>query len=339
MRKTERQKQNKIRLEEDQKFQLRSEVLKREFPRPFKVNGAFSKPLKEIEAMPQDDASLILVAQELIKHEMVMMMTNDAIQYPSKQVRPPTKINPQSWKFEQFSDQEIKQAKKMLDREVATLTKAFGVPSDSEFSSTWQQAHSDLVYLPHIKKYTLNSMIKTDVDKMRAVKHQFDVVKQDFKRQNKKAKNSEKPLGVYLGGYFKVAETKEKSIHDLRKKISQTRTELECFSMLRQNEALAIPQRVEALKQAGDEQHKQESQLQTIFANLVAKKTELMQLYNAQLQAKEQQHQQQHQQQQQQQQQEQPSASTTTTTATTTTATSSAVGEEEVMDGETPKTT
>jgi len=171
----------------------------------------------------------------------------------------------------------------LLDREATVLSKSLGVCSDGEFSSTWQQCNEDLVYLPHVKKYTLNSMIKNENDnKVRAFKHQFDLVKQDFKRQNKRAKNAEKPLSVYLGGYFKVAEAKEKSIHELQKKIAQTRIELECFKILKDNETLAVPQRIEGLKREVEEQHKQESQLQSTFANLIAKKSEVLELLGAQ---------------------------------------------------------
>jgi hypothetical protein len=72
----EKHNREKKRAEEEYRLSLRSEVLKSGLPRPFKVNGAFSKPLKEIEAMPRDDSNLLLVAQELIKHEMVMVRIN-----------------------------------------------------------------------------------------------------------------------------------------------------------------------------------------------------------------------------------------------------------------------
>ena len=125
------------------------------------------------------------------------------------------------------------------------LNKTFGTYTDADYAETWLHCQDDLVYLPHVKKYTLNSMIKSENDKIRAVKHQFDVVKVDFKRQNKKAKALEKPVSVYLGGYQKVAETKEKAIHELRKKIAQIRIEIDCFKMLQANENQAIPQRIE----------------------------------------------------------------------------------------------
>jgi len=283
----ENQKREKFRSEEDRKFQMRSETLKRELPRPFRVNGAFSRTMKEIDVMPRgDDTKLVQIAHELVKHEMVTMMINDAIQYPTKNIRPPAKINPQNWKFDSFSESELKIARKLLDREISTLTKTFGTCNESEYAMTWNQCQEDLVYLPHVKKYTLNSMIKSDHDKIRAKKFLFDLVKLDFKRQYKRAKNLEKPLSIYLGGYFKVAETKEKSIHQFQKKIWDTTLELQCFTMLKSNEDKAILQRTFDLKKRVEEQQKEEAHLQSAFAGLVNKKNDLFTLLQISLNQK-----------------------------------------------------
>jgi len=51
---------------------------------------------------------------------------------------------------------------------------------------------------------------------------------------------------------------------------------------LKDSETQAIPQRIEALKREVEEQHKQESHLQTTFANLIAKKSEFLEILAAQ---------------------------------------------------------
>jgi hypothetical protein len=73
------------------------------------------------------------------------------------------------------------------------------------------------VYLPHVKKYTLNSLIKNDLDKIRAVKHVFDSVKTDFKRQNKKAQALEKPLRCVDGKKIVTEKMTEKNTRTKKK--------------------------------------------------------------------------------------------------------------------------
>uniref|UniRef100_A0A6B2KY67 Uncharacterized protein n=1 Tax=Arcella intermedia TaxID=1963864 RepID=A0A6B2KY67_9EUKA len=258
----------------DQELRLRSQVLRRELPRPYQVNGAFSKPAKEIESMKGKESDLE-IASELIKAEMVSMLTKDAIDYPTKYVRPPKKTG--AFKYDNFTETELKNAKKLLDQEVTEFSKNFGSFSLAEHFETWEKCHEDLVYLPHIKKFTLMSLTKSDPDKIRALQYQYDTIKTDMTKFSKKAKNLATPLQVYLGGYQKVAQEKEQAIHQLHKQISEATLELSSFQLLRKNELLAIPQRIENLKKELENQRQAEVELQTRYANLIKAKNELLQ--------------------------------------------------------------
>jgi len=255
---------------EESEGRLRSQVLRRELPRPYQVNGGFAKTPKEIEAMKGKESDLE-IASELIKVEMVAMMTKDAIDYPTKQVRPPKRTG---FKYDKFSESDLKNAKKLLDKEVSEMAKTLGTFSLEDYATTWERCNDDLIYLPHVKKFTLMSLTKNESDRTRALQFQYDSVKSDLDKQAKKAKSLVNHLQIYFGGYKKVADEKERAIHELHKQIAEARVELSVFTKLRENELLAIPQRIEALKKEVEIQRTEESALQASFANLVRRKHE-----------------------------------------------------------------
>jgi len=269
-----RKQKQKQRAQEETELRLRSQVLRRDLPRPFQVNGGFAKSLKEIDAMKGKESDLE-IASELIKLEMVNMMTQDAIDYPTKNVRPPKKAG--AFKYDKYTETELKNAQKLLNSEVAELSKSLGSFSLQDYALTWERCNEDLIYLPHVKKFTLMSLTKSESDKMRALQFQYDSVKADLEKYAKKCKSLVNPLQVYLGGYQKVATEKERAIHELHKQISEARVELSVFQTLRENELKAIPQRIELLKKEVETQRTEEAALQARFANLVRRKNELLQ--------------------------------------------------------------
>jgi pre-mRNA-splicing factor CDC5/CEF1 len=155
--------------EEDTAFRLRSEVLRRELPRPYQVNSSFAKLPKEIEAMKGKENDLE-IASELIKVEMVTMMTKDAIDFPSKSIKPPNKKN---IKYDKFTESELKSARKLLDLEAEDLEKSHEGISYQDYESTFIKSAEDLIYLPHMKRFSLMSLLKSEVDKTRALQFQY----------------------------------------------------------------------------------------------------------------------------------------------------------------------
>eukprot|EP01125_Pyxidicula_operculata_P011502 TRINITY_DN3766_c0_g1_i1.p1 TRINITY_DN3766_c0_g1~~TRINITY_DN3766_c0_g1_i1.p1 ORF type:complete len:845 (-),score=300.09 TRINITY_DN3766_c0_g1_i1:100-2634(-) len=257
------------------KLKLRSNVLKRVLPRPEKVNVAFAKPMSEIESMIGKESD-VEVASELIKAEIVNMITNDAINFPTKTIRPPKEVEIGKFMFDIFNEDEMNKAKKLISEEVEELTKQLGDYSFDEYNETWSKGYNDLIFVPHVKKYNLKSLTKIENDLIRATQHQFETIQKDIVKANKKVKTLEKQNITYLTGYEKVATSKEKAIVELYQKIAEARVEQECFRSLRENELKAIPARIEFMKQEVDRVKSQETELQRRFANLVAKKNELI---------------------------------------------------------------
>jgi len=148
--------------------------------------------------------------------------------------------------------------------------------SYKDYESTFIRCAEDLIYLPHLKKFSLMSLTKSDVDKTRALQFQYESVKSDLDKQAKKSKNIVNHLQVYLGGYQKVTTDKERTIHELQKQIAEARIELSVFKSLKEKEEKNIPLRLEALKSEVEKQRGQENQLQIRFANSVNRKNQLI---------------------------------------------------------------
>jgi len=279
----ERINMEKKRAKEEEKLKLRSQSLRRGLPRPFKLNPTFAKSNKEIEAMTPKVEGDKDIAAELIKAEMFNMMYHDALEYPSKLVQPPDNIEVASPYYTTYKPEETNAANKLLKNEVNEIKKVTGDFSFEEYEEIWKHCYQDLIYLPHVKKFSLYSMNKSEADKIRAIQFQYDSVNQDLQRQIKKSQNIEKPLQLYLGGYERVAANKEENIHILQKKIAQSRIEKYCFSKMREMELKAIKTRLEKLKAEVAQQQETENQLQLRYANLVKQKNELIELTQSKL--------------------------------------------------------
>jgi len=203
---------------------------------------------------------------------MVTMMSKDSIDFPSKSIKPPNKKN---IKYDKFTESELKSARKQLDAEVEELEKSHGIFSYKDYESTFIRCTEDLIYFPHLKKFSLMSL-KSEADKTRALQFQYESVKSDLDKQAKKSKNIVNHLQVYLGGYQKVTADKERNIHELQKQIAEARIELSVFKSLKEKEEKSIPLRLEALKSQVEKQRTEENQLQIRFANLVNRKNQLL---------------------------------------------------------------
>eukprot|EP01127_Copromyxa_protea_P020528 TRINITY_DN6885_c0_g1_i1.p1 TRINITY_DN6885_c0_g1~~TRINITY_DN6885_c0_g1_i1.p1 ORF type:complete len:808 (-),score=237.76 TRINITY_DN6885_c0_g1_i1:38-2359(-) len=274
-------KQKRLELQQAREAEMeqRSSALKKDLPRPWRVNAGVCKSEKEIEAMPRKTTqALEELATELIKAEIVNLLTHDAVKYPTKEVKPPAKVVPEVFleKFETFDARELRAAKKLVDEEMAQLTKAYGQWSLEEYVETWETCQKDLVYLPHVKKFSLVSKLKSEDAKGKAFQQMYENTVEDMKRWNKKALGVEKKASLYTQGYIKVSDLKENEIFKIRKQIDEAKTELECFKAMKEMEDRALPARIAYWQKRVQTQREQEKELQARYASLVEEKQKLM---------------------------------------------------------------
>jgi len=265
--------------QQDLEMRRRSAVLRRGLPRPFRVNASYGKTAKEIADMPRNtNLALEDLANELIKLELVSLLTHDAIKYPTKEVKPPAKVDPELFLkgFEVFNDRELRDARKMIDEELDLVKESVGSFTTEEFTDTWEAVYKDLIYLPSAKKFGLASHLKSEEAKAKAIQHAYDNTVDDIKKWNKRALGLEKKLGLYNQGYLKVSETKEKEIFKLHQQIDEAKTELHCFKAMKAIEDVAIPHRLQYWQQIVQSQRDQEKSLQERYAERVQHKQSLM---------------------------------------------------------------
>jgi len=203
----------------------------------------------------------------------------DSIEYPSKQIKPPEKINQDVFlkNFEHFDRRELKEAQNLIDEEFKYITNIYGEYDPETFGESWENSFSDMMYIPSRKKFGLVSHVKSEDIRVSSIQHFYDNTIAETKQLSKRVQGIEKKAQVYLGGYLKVAATKEKEIHSLYQQISQQEVELECFNVLRENEENAIINRLAKLKADVQSQRDQEKLAQERFSSLVAEREQLVQ--------------------------------------------------------------
>jgi pre-mRNA-splicing factor CDC5/CEF1 len=259
----ERKKQLELDAIQQKKLRLRSQVLKRNLPRPMRINTDFAKDKATLEKTGATTEELIT---EQIKSEMVNLMIYEAIEFPPVNTKPAAA--PKGFAFEQFEEDELSRADKLLSEEVERMKEAVGELSLEEFEQVWEKAYEDMTFLPDTKKFGLISQSSNNA-KIAAEQYEFEQLKDVMLKENKKAITLEKKINVYHAGYQKKAQALRKSIVDLNEEIATIKLELDAFRELREQEKLAVTQRLEFWTQQVNEQVEQENKLQIRYANLL----------------------------------------------------------------------
>jgi pre-mRNA-splicing factor CDC5/CEF1 len=259
----ERKKQLELDAIQQKKLRLRSQVLKRNLPRPMRINTDFAKDKATLEKTGATTEELIT---EQIKSEMVNLMIYEAIEFPPVNTKPAAA--PKGFAFEQFEEDELSRADKLLSEEVERMKEAVGELSLEEFEQVWEKAYEDMTFLPDTKKFGLISQSSNNT-KIAAEQYEFEQLKDVMLKENKKAITLEKKINVYHAGYQKKAQALRKSIVDLNEEIATIKLELDAFRELREQEKLAVTQRLEFWTQQVNEQVEQENKLQIRYANLL----------------------------------------------------------------------
>ena len=121
-------------------MKLRSQAIQRGLPRPVAVNKGIAS--KE-SALTEVDA--------LIRAELLAMLQNDAVHHPVKGVKPKTATE----EFEQFEEEELKEAAALLVRELEELKSSahYHELVYDEFVRLNEDARVEVIFVPSQQKY------------------------------------------------------------------------------------------------------------------------------------------------------------------------------------------
>ncbi|XP_072035693.1 cell division cycle 5-like protein [Amphiura filiformis] len=277
-------------------LKMRSQAIQRELPRPTEVNASILRP-KEYDA----PMSELQKAEELIKEEMITMLHFDSLKNPvvettRKGEKPASaKTNPavhagylERHPYDQIGSEDIEEAKELLQAEYDVVKQGMGhgnLPLDA-FTQVWEECQSQVLYLPGQNRYT-RANLASKKDRIESAEKKLETNRTYMTREAKRAAKLEKKLKVILGGYQSRALGLIKQLEDISEQQEQGGIELWTFQELKKNEDVAVPKRVESLKEDVKRQTEREKELQKRYSDLMFERDMLStQIERMQLQKK-----------------------------------------------------
>lgn len=242
-------------LEAEARLQQRSQVLKRNLPRPLIVNRDFARNFNATEAVSLDE-----VAKDLIKKEMLALLAHDNAQYPiqNKHFKPPAGST-----TEAIPEEELQAARELLNSEEAVLRQEHGF-SPEEFQRIWDETAEKMVFVPSRKSFELYDSLPP-AQQLEALKTKFDRLKKHLQREASRAKKTEQKVEIYHGGYRNLTQQLSTAITELQEKLDAATVELGCYRELQRLETEGILTRLNFLKKEVARQAEREIELQQTY--------------------------------------------------------------------------
>eukprot|EP00761_Pharyngomonas_kirbyi_P004615 gb/GECH01004620.1/.p1 GENE.gb/GECH01004620.1/~~gb/GECH01004620.1/.p1 ORF type:complete len:763 (+),score=306.82 gb/GECH01004620.1/:1-2289(+) len=244
---------------EEERKKQRSTAIQRELPRPVAPNTdmAIGNQLDKI-----NDPHLL--AEEMLKNEMVSMLQYDCIAYPYGDIVDNEVPDDLVRKMQPISKDEYDEAKTLIDKETK-------VPSSEKWLEEWKQAWDEevdqFIYVPSMKRHIrLDSVSKNQ--NIEGLKHEWKGTRSHLDRTAKHAAKLEKKVGTLMGGYQKRSSSLKSEIQSLHEQIEQASIELESFKMLSQFEETAAKTRLAKLKEEVQELTSQGNNYQSRYLEL-----------------------------------------------------------------------
>lgn len=225
----------------------RSQTIQRALPRPTEVNTKILRPQSE-----KQNLNDLQKAEELIKHEMITMMLYDSIKDPipgqsqakMEQLQTYFKSNP----YEDVPKHEIETAKEMLKAEMEVVKDGMGhgdLPMDV-YAQVWEECLGQVLYLPSQNRYT-RANLASKKDRLESAEKRLEQNRKHMAKEAKRCGKIEKKLKILTGGYQARAQALIKQLQDTYEQIEQNTLALSSFQFLAEQEAIAIPRRLEVI--------------------------------------------------------------------------------------------
>ncbi|XP_063619363.1 cell division cycle 5-like protein [Cydia splendana] len=254
-------------------FALRSTAVKRGLARPADVNAAV------VRARGGAPLTHLQRAEELLKAEMVTMLHYDALHDPPPGVDKKRAVQLQAshlayleqHPYEEFTPQELDEAKAELQKEIEVVRSGMGHGDLSldAYTQVWEECLAQVLFLPGQYRYT-RANLASKKDRLESAEKRLEQNRNHMAKEAKKCSKMEKKLRVLTGGYQSRAASLVKQFQELQDQIEQANLELSTFKFLAEQEKAAIPRRIESLTEDVNRQTEREKQLQKRYAELQA---------------------------------------------------------------------
>lgn len=265
------------RRQQEEHFKRQTQVVQRNLPRPNDINLTILRPANAKGPMTD-----IQKAEELIKDEMLVLLHYDAVNNPV--ANNPINRNKDfsvyldKHPYEEFTDEELANARNLLETEVNAVKKTMshGDINVDVYSIVWDECYSQVLFLPSENRFTrADKAIKKD--RIQSAEQKLDLNRDLMALEAKRAAKLEKKLKTLLGGYQSRGQALVKAMNDIYDQIDQTQVEAETFDLLRRNEILAIPKRIESFTEDVARQEERERELQRRFQELCEERDSILQ--------------------------------------------------------------
>lgn len=263
-------------------LKMRSQVIQRNFPRPYDVNLSVLRPPQEMYGLTE-----MQKAEELIKVEMTTMMIYDNLHNPPL-VNGKKKI-PQkdhllfldSHQYEHFKEEDLENARKMIKDEMEYVKKGMNhgeLPLEA-YSQVWDECLGQVLYLPNQQRYT-RANLASKKDRLESLQKRFEQNRMHMAKEAKKAAKIEKKIKILTTGYQSKAQKMINNIQELNEQADQLELELNSLKLLAEQEKIAMGKRVQSLTEDVNRQMERERGLQHRYSLL---QDQIRELYEQQL--------------------------------------------------------
>ncbi|CAF0733392.1 unnamed protein product [Rotaria sordida] len=257
-------------------FKRQTQVVQRNLPRPNDINLTILRP-----ANAEGPMSDFQKAEELIKQEMLVLLHYDALNNPvpnsstSRNKDFPTYLD--THPYEEFTDDDLATARALLESEmnVVKKTMSHGDINLDIYSKVWDECYSQVLFLPSKNRFT-RANAASKKDRIESAEQKLELNRNLMALEAKRAAKLEKKLKTLLGGYQSRGQALIKALNDVYEQIDQTHVEAKTFELLRQNEILAIPKRIESFTEDVARQEERERELQGRFQELYEERDDLL---------------------------------------------------------------
>ncbi|CAF3588977.1 unnamed protein product [Adineta steineri] len=264
------------RRKEQELFKRQTQVVQRDLPRPNDINLTILRPTNAEGPMTD-----LQKAEELIKQEMLVLLHYDAANNPPSN----TSFNRNkdfsnyldTHPYEQFTDEDLATARALLESEVNVVKKTMGRGDINldVYSKVWDECYSQVLFLPSENRFIRATATTKKKDRIESAEQKLELNRNLMALEAKRAAKLEKKLKTLLGGYQSRGQALVKALNDIYEQIDQTQVEAKTFELLRQNEVLAIPKRIESFTEDVARQEDRERELQRRYQELYEEHTSL----------------------------------------------------------------
>ncbi|KAI4884617.1 hypothetical protein NFI96_034578, partial [Prochilodus magdalenae] len=267
--------------EREKELRQRHTAVQRNLPRPSEVNETILRPQNVEPPLTE-----LQQAEELIKKEMITMVHYDGLHHPYTEALAKkgkgvgsSSNNAEHIAFldktpyEKASEDDLKKAKEVLrlEMEVVKHGMGHGDLSSEAYNQVWEECYSQVLYLPGQNRYT-RANLASKKDRIESLEKKLEVNRGHMTTEAKRAAKMEKKMKILLGGYQSRAMGLMKQLSDLWDQVEQAHMELHTFQELKKQEDMAIPRRLEGLREDVQRQQEREKELQQRFADLLLEK-------------------------------------------------------------------